>query len=174
MEFWTYIDQKFAKPSKSDEHLAVKILKFLLLNIPDKALLPSLLSPNYMQHMLKKFPGSKKFDKDEVLAEFKNVLNLIVSAASDSDTKLKTQIAVFKKLILYPGDLMIEKRTGTKVIQTITGKLSLEGIKKVSKIYRDIIANITPKEKANEKTESFWINAERIYAAHLLARYLIF
>ncbi|XP_076236733.1 MYB binding protein 1a [Calliopsis andreniformis] len=169
-EFWTCIDQKFAKPAKSDEHLAVKLFKFILSNITDKSILPSLLSPNYMQHMLRKFVGSKKHDKDEVLLEFKECLNSLVSAASNNDAKLKTQIAVLKKLILYPGDLMIEKKTGTKVIQMITGNLNLEGIKRVSKIYRDIIANTMLKETSNTKAESFWTNTERIYAAHLLSR----
>ena len=169
-EFWARIDQKFAKPSKNDELLAVKILKFILSNAIDKVVLPSLLSPNYMRYMLRKFSGNKRRDKDEVLLAFKEVLNLLVSTTSSNDTKLKTQIAVLKKLILYPGDLMIEKKTGTKVIQIVTGNLSLEGIKKVSKIYRDIIENTMPKEKPNAKTESFWTNAERIYAAHLLTR----
>lgn len=173
-EFWAHIDQKFAKPSKNDELLAVTILKFILSNAIDKVVLPSLLSPNYMRHMLRKFSGNKRRDKDEVLLAFKEVLNLLVSTTSSKDTKVKTQIAVLKKLILYPGDLMIEKKTGTKVIQIVTGNLSLEGIKKVSKIYRDIIENTMPKEKPNAKTESFWTNAERIYAAHLLTRYSMF
>ena len=65
---------------------------------------------------------------------------------------------------------MIEKKTGTKVIQMLTGNLNLDGIKKVSKIYREIIENKVPRDKSNVKTESFWTNAERIYAAHLLTR----
>ncbi|KZC14630.1 PREDICTED: DNA polymerase V [Dufourea novaeangliae] len=169
-EFWMCIDQKFTKPTKSNEYLAVEILKLLLSNIADKSILPLLLSSNYMQHMLRKFSDNKRHGTDEVLVAFKEVLNLLVSATSSNDTKLKTQIAVLKKLILYPGDLMVEKKTGTKVVQMITGNLSLEGIKKVSKIYRDIIENTIVKEKADAKSETFWTNAERMYAAHLLTR----
>ncbi|XP_043262610.1 myb-binding protein 1A isoform X2 [Colletes gigas] len=113
----------------------------------------------------------QKFTKptkiDEYMAE---VLHLLVSATNSNDTNSKTQYAVLKKLILYPGDLMIEKKTGIKVIQIITGNLNLDSIKKVSKLYRDIIENKMPKEKSNMNTESFWTNAERIYAAHLLTR----
>nr|XP_033331334.1 myb-binding protein 1A [Megalopta genalis] len=169
-EFWMYIDQKFTKPSRIDEHLAIEILKLILSSSTDKSILPSLLSTNYMQHMLKRFYGNKKHDKDEVLVAFKEILHLLVSATASSDTKLKTQIAVLKKLILYPGDLMIEKKTGTKVVQMITGNLNLEGIKKVSKIYKDIIENMIPKEMLGTKTKTFWTNTERIYAAHLLTR----
>ncbi|KOC64165.1 Myb-binding protein 1A [Habropoda laboriosa] len=170
IDFWTHVDQKFIKPSKTDEYLAIQILKFILSNTIDKSVLPLLLSPNYVQHMLKKFSGSKHNNKDEVLLGFKEVLNLLVSITNNDDTKLKIQIAVLKKLILCPGDLMIEKKIGTKIIQTLTGHLNLDGIKKVSKIYRDIIANGIPKKKSNTKTESFWTNAERMYAAHLLTR----
>ncbi|CAK9816347.1 Myb-binding protein 1A [Anthophora quadrimaculata] len=170
IDFWTHIDQKFIKPSKTDEYLAIQILKFILSNTIDKSILPLLLSPNYVPHMLKKFSGSKHSNKDEVLLGFKEVLNLLVSITSHDDTKLKIQIAVLKKLILHPGDLMIEKKIGIKIIQTLTGQFNLDGIKKVSKIYRDIIANTISKEKSNVKTESFWTNAERIYAAHLLTR----
>ena len=171
--FWTRIDEKFAKPSKTDEYVALKILKFILSNIVDKSILPLLLSPNYMQHMLKKCSGSKHHNKDEILLGFKEVLNLLTSV-TNSDTKLKIQIAVLKKLILYPGDLMIEKKTGTKIIQVLTGNLNLDGIKKVSKIYRGIMENTIPRDKSNDKAKPFWTNAERIYAVHLLTRYSIF
>ncbi|XP_034183243.1 MYB binding protein 1a isoform X1 [Osmia lignaria lignaria] len=169
-DFWTHIDSKFVKPSKTDEHLVIQIFKFILSNVKDKSVLPSLLSPNYMQYMLTKFSRSKKHDKDEILVAFKEILNSLVSIVNNDNTKPKIQIAVLKKLILYPGDLMIEKKTGTKVVQAVTGNLNLEGIKKVSKIYRNIIENTIPKEKPNIKTESFWTNAERMYAAHLLTR----
>ncbi|XP_076618481.1 MYB binding protein 1a isoform X1 [Colletes latitarsis] len=169
-DFWSCVDQKFTKPTKIDEYMAVIILKLILSNSMDKSVLPSLLSPNYMQHMLKKFSGSKRHNKDEILSKFKEVLHLLVSATNSNDTNSKTQYAVLKKLILYPGDLMIEKKTGIKVIQIITGNLNLDSIKKVSKLYRDIIENKMPKEKSNMNTESFWTNAERIYAAHLLTR----
>ncbi|XP_029041713.1 myb-binding protein 1A-like protein [Osmia bicornis bicornis] len=169
-DFWTHIDSKFVKPSKTDEHLAIQIFKFILSNVKDKSVLPSLLSPNYMQYMLTKFSRSKKHDKDEILMAFKEILNSLVSIVNNDNTKPKIQIAVLKKLILYPGNLMIEKKTGTKIVQAVTGNLNLEGIKKVSKIYRNIIENTISKEKSNIKTESFWTNAERMYAAHLLTR----
>ncbi|KAK9297581.1 hypothetical protein QLX08_008798 [Tetragonisca angustula] len=167
--FWTHIDEKFAKPSKTDEYVAIQILKFILSNIVDKSILPLLLSPNYMQHMLKKCSGPKHHN-NEVLLGFKEVLNLLTSATNSDNTKLKIQIAVLKKLILYPGDLMIEKKTGTKIIQMLTGNLNLDGIKKVSKIYRGIMENTISRDKSNDKAKSFWTNAERIYAAHLLTR----
>ncbi|KAG7212195.1 hypothetical protein KM043_012535 [Ampulex compressa] len=170
VSFWTGIDRRFAKPSKTDEHLAVEVLRLLLKNITDTSILPMLLSPNFLQHVLKKLTNCKRNRNDKILIAFKELLTLLVSTTSSKDVKQKTQISVLKKLLLYPGDLMIEKKTGIKVIQAITGKLSLDGVKKVSKLYRDIIENVVPVEKQNANVESHWTNAERTYAAQLLTK----
>lgn len=168
-DFWKAIDQRFTKPSKSDEYVITEILQLILSNITDKTVIPSLLSPNLLQHMLKRFSNCKRNNNDEVLTAFRKVLHLVVSATSDKDIKTKTQLNILKKLILHPGDLMIEKKTGIKVIQKITANLRLDGIKKLCQLYRDIIENKTIKERENIKVE-FWTNAERSYAAQLLTR----
>ncbi|KAL2737232.1 myb-binding protein 1A-like protein [Vespula maculifrons] len=166
-DFWIGIDRKFQKPSKTDEHVAIEILRLLLIHITDKTVLPSLLSSHFLQHMLKKCSNLKRNNNDEVVVAFKELLNLLVTSVKDIKTKI--QINVLKKLILYPGDLMIEKKTGTKVVQVITGNLNADGVKKLSSLYRNVIENEIPKERENLKTES-WTNAERIYAAQLLTR----
>lgn len=168
-DFWKGIDQRFIKPSKSDEYVAVEISRLILLNATDKNLIPLLLSPNLLQHMLKKFSNCKRNNNDEVLVAFRKVLNLMVSATSDKDIKTKTQLSILKKLILHPGDLMIEKKTGVKVIQIITGNLRTDGIKKLCQLYREIIENKTTKESEGARAE-LWTNAERSYTAQLLTK----
>ncbi|XP_012541717.2 myb-binding protein 1A [Monomorium pharaonis] len=168
-DFWKGIDQKFIKPSMSDEYIAVEILRLILLNITDKTVIPSLLSSNLLQHMLKRFSNCKRNKNDIVLIAFRKVLHLIVSATNDDDMKTKTQLSILKKLILHPGDLMIEKKTGVKVIQIITGNLRIDGVKKLCQLYRDIIENKITKEREDTKAES-WTNAERSYAAQLLTK----
>lgn len=168
-DFWKVIDQKFTKPSRSDEYIATEVLQLVLSNITDKSVIPSLLSSNFLQHMLKKFSNCKRNNNDEVLIAFKKVLHLVISATNNEDIKTKIQFNILKKLILHPGDLMIEKKTGIKVIQQITANLKLDGIKKLCQLYRDIIENKTIKEKENVKVE-LWTNAERSYAAQLLTR----
>lgn len=167
-DFWTAIDKKFTKPSKSDEYVATEILRLLLSNITDKSVIPSLLSPNLLQHMLKRFSNCKRNNNDEVLIAFRKVLDLVISATNDKDMKTKIQLNILKKLILHPGDLMIEKKTGIKVIQKITANLRLDGIKKLCQLYRDIIENKTIKERENVK--ELWTNAERSYVGQLLTR----
>ncbi|KAG5310642.1 DPO5 polymerase, partial [Acromyrmex insinuator] len=168
-DFWKGIDQKFIKPSKSDEYIAVEMLRLILLNVTDKTVIPSLLSPNLLQHMLKRFSICKKNRNDEVLMAFRKVLHLVVSTTKDEDIKTKTQLSILKKLILHPGDLMIEKKTGVKVIQIIMGNLRIDGIKKLSQLYREITENKAIKEREGTKTE-FWTNAERSYTAQLLTK----
>ncbi|XP_011257399.1 DNA polymerase V [Camponotus floridanus] len=167
-DFWKAIDQKFTKPSKSDEYIATEILQLILSNITDKTVIPSLLSPNFLQHILRRFSNCKRNNNDEVLTAFRKVLHLVISATNE-DIKTKIQLNILKKLILHPGDLMIEKKTGIKVIQKITANLKLDGIKKLCQLYRDIIENKTIKERENVKVE-LWTNAERSYAAQLLTR----
>ncbi|XP_012288300.1 DNA polymerase V [Orussus abietinus] len=171
LEFWAGIDKHFLKPSKSMEHLSLEIFKLIISNVKDKSIIPSLLTPNFLQHMLKRFQLYKKIKNDEVSLAFKETLSLLVTTVSDEKVKTKIQVAVLKKLILYPGDLMIEKITGTKIIQMIVAKLNAEGVKKIAKVYTEIVENSKAKEKSNTKTES-WTNAERVYAVQLLTRLL--
>lgn len=168
-DFWKGVDQRFIKPSKSDERIAVEILRLILVNVTDKTVIPLLLSPNLLQHMLKKFSNCKRNNNDEVLIAFRKVLCLLASATNDKDMKTKTQLSILKKLILHPGDLMIEKKTGVKVIQIITGNLKIDGIKKLCQLYREIIENKMTKEREGTKTE-LWTNAERSYTAQLLTK----
>ncbi|XP_071636162.1 myb-binding protein 1A [Temnothorax longispinosus] len=168
-DFWKGIDQRFLKPSKSDEYIAVEILRLILVNVTDKTIIPTLLSPNLLQHMLKRFSNCKRNNNDEVLVAFRKVLHLIVSATNDNDMKTKVQLSILKKLILHPGDLMIEKKTGVKVTQIITGNLKLDGIKKLGQLYRNIIENRATKDREGTKAE-LWTNAERSYSAQLLTR----
>jgi len=171
LDFWNSIDQKFVKPSKSNEYVATKMLKLMLSNITDKTIIPSLLSPNFLRHMLKRFSNCKKNNNDEVLIAFKEILHLVVSATSDKDMKTTTQLDILKKLILYSGDLMIEKKTGVKVIQIITGNLKVDGIKKLCQLYRNFITNGKIAEESKDMNiEFYWTNAERGYIIHLLTK----
>ncbi|XP_066597439.1 myb-binding protein 1A [Prorops nasuta] len=169
-EFWTGMDIRFKKPSRTDEYLAIEILKLLLPNITKKAILPQLLSPNFLAYMLKKFLYCRKKHTDEILHGFKEFLTILVSVINSDDIKPKYKIAVLKKLMLDPGDLMIERRTGTKVVQRITSSLNMECVKKLSKIYCNIIENSEPKLKGGNPEP--WTNAERTYAAQLLTKLL--
>lgn len=166
--FWLAIDQRFAKPSKTDEYLATEILGLLLQNISDKSVIPDLLSEKYLQYMLRKCKFNRRNKRDEVTHAFINVLTLLTTIMSEI-TEDKVKISTLKKLMLYPGDLMFEKWTGTRIIQLITASLKTEGVKKLSKLYKEIIENPQVKEKHGNNRE-LWTNAERIYTAQLFTK----
>lgn len=166
--FWMAIDKRFLKPSRTDEYLATELLRLLLQNLKDKSLIPVLLSEKYLQYMLRKCNFNKRNKKDEVTIAFKNILislNTILSENADNNIKISTLL----RLIQYPGDLMIEKLTGLKIIQLITATLDADGIKKLAKIYKEIIDNSKPKG-SNSDNEQTWTNVERIYAVQLLTK----
>lgn len=173
MEFWSGIDQRFVKASKSIEYLGLELLKHILTNIKNKTLVPSLLTANFLHHMIRRFTSCKKNRLDEISITFKSLLSQLISVMNDKDLKAKTQVGVLKKLILYPGDIMIEKVTGTKVVQMLTANLNVDGVKKLSKLYHEIVSNTRPKKKKGDGTE-LWTNAERIYVAQLLTRFVFF
>lgn len=166
-QFWTGIDQCFLKPSKTDEYLGVELFNILLETTKDASTIVALLSPNFLRHILKRFSFSAIHRNDDVSASFRKALTQLVTVLSEQ-TKPKVHFNILKKLILYPGDLMIEKITNTKVIQMITSQMNSDGIKKLANLYREIAANTKFKEKANSVKEP-WTNNERNYVTQLLS-----
>ncbi|XP_011297827.1 DNA polymerase V [Fopius arisanus] len=168
--FWTGLDKRFVKPSRTIEHLSLEILNLIVTNIKDKTLLPALLTPNFLHHMLKRFTSNKRNKHDDVANAFKKFLSHLVTQLDDKELKSKTAISVIKKLVMHPGDLMIEKITGTKILQMITSNLDTNGVKKLSKFYNEIVSNSVMK-RIKEREEP-WTNSERTYVGQLLSKLL--
>ncbi|XP_063979365.1 uncharacterized protein LOC135163664 [Diachasmimorpha longicaudata] len=168
--FWTGLDQRFIKPSRSIERLSLEILNLIVTNIKDKSILPSLLTPNFLQHMLKRFISNKRNRNDEVANAFRQFLTHLVTQLNDKELKPKVAVSVLKRLVQHPGDLMIEKITGTKILQMITANLDTSGVKKLSKFYNEIALN-SVKKRIREREEA-WTNAERTYVGQLLSKLL--
>ncbi|XP_001603225.1 myb-binding protein 1A [Nasonia vitripennis] len=166
-QFWNGIDECFIKPSKTDEYLGVELFNLLLEVITNKSTIPVLLSPNFLKYMLKRFSNNAKHKIDEVAVGFRKALTQLVTVLG-KDVKAKLHLSVIKKLILYPGDLLIEKITSTKVLQMLTNNLNADGVRKLSNLYREIAANTKFKEKPNSEPEP-WTNAERTYAIQMLS-----
>lgn len=139
----------------------------LLQVITNKSTIPALLSPNFLKYMLKRFSNNAKHKIDEVAVGFRKAFTQLVTVFG-KDVKAKLHIAVIKRLILYPGDLLIEKITSTKVLQMLTNNLNADGVRKLSNLYREIAANTKFKEKLNSEPEP-WTNAERTYAIQMLS-----
>ncbi|XP_034946245.1 myb-binding protein 1A [Chelonus insularis] len=170
LDFWMGIDQRFVKTSITIEYLGLELLNHILPNIKDKHLLPSLLSSNFLSHMLKRFNTSKLFHKDDIANLFRSVLTKYVEALNDEAIETKVQVEVIKKLIYYPGDLMVERITGIKILQMIIKNMNATGVKKVAKIFSAIVENTKLRKIENE--ERSWSNGERAYACQMLIKLL--
>jgi hypothetical protein len=166
--FWMGIDERFIKPSKTDEYLGVELFNLILDSNINKSIIPTLLSQNFLKYILKRFSSNPRHKVDDIAIGFKKGLFQIVKLLKDKELKAKLQISIVKKLILYPGDLMIEKITGTKILQMLISNLNADGIKKLANLYREIAANTKFKEKSNSDPQP-WTNMERTYAAQLLS-----
>ncbi|KAJ8687432.1 hypothetical protein QAD02_023226 [Eretmocerus hayati] len=166
-QFWVGFDEHFKKASKSDEYLGVELFNLMLTSLKDESVIPILLSPNFVRHMLKRLSNNPKNKTDEVANLFKKALTLMVNRLN-KDVKTKIKITVLKKLIFSPGDLMIEKLTGIKVLQILINNLNAEGVKKVSNLFKEIAANTKFKEKLNSSIPEPWTNNERTYVTQLL------
>ena len=164
-QFWLTIDQKFMKPTKSEEFVGVKIFELILKNIQNKSFIATLLSKNFLKYILHEF---KRRQKNDCAKIFKNSLALIPKIL-DKEADSKIKLEVIKKLIVNPGDLFFEKTTGTKTIQLLMSNLNAEYIKKLSKLYHRIASNSKFKEKEDSIKEP-WTNVERGYAVQLLVK----
>lgn len=186
------------KLTKTEKFMAVQLFKLLLENYEkyiekikceefvDKKIkkknisfLSSLLSNNFLKYLLKRFKMNP-IKNDEIAIEFQKALTLFVKVLDlelgfyiqnsiiDKKEETKLRLDILKKLIFYPGDIMIEKLTGTKVFQTIMCKLDTDGVKELSELFRDIASNTKFKEKPDSEPES-WRFDERIYVMQIFS-----
>lgn len=162
------MEAEFPRPSKTAEALAITILTHLLNNIKDKSAIPALLSHNFFKYMLKKCAMNKKNTKDPVIVGFKEFLTKIATVL-DVETEPEVQIAVLRKLIFYPGDLMVERKIGVKILSKITVNLSTQGVKGLAAIYRSIVDTSATTERLNLAPKT-WSNMERMFAAQYLVK----
>ncbi|XP_014218699.1 myb-binding protein 1A-like protein [Copidosoma floridanum] len=144
-----------------------------------KSFFPSLLSTNFLKYFLKRFK-TNPIKNDEIAMDFQKALTLFVKVLDqdlefqvqnsliNKDEESKLRISIIKKLIMFPGDLMIEKLTGTKVFQILFQKLNANGIEELSDLFREIAANTKFKEKPDCEPEP-WRFEERIYAMQIFS-----
>lgn len=163
------MDLLLTRPNRNRYFAFSTIFIGILENSIETSEIPNLLTKNYLQQMLNTFKTSVGKNKDK---DFQQITQKLFEALLDAlkkDTKDKTKIKVLKKLLFYPGCFVFEKITKSKLIQNITATLNQEGVKKLSKIYRDVILAKTDRVINEEITEKWW-NTDRIYASHLLVK----
>lgn len=87
-----------------------------------------------------------------------------------SEVTSNVKFQLLERLLFYPGSLIFEKTTKSKLVQQITLLLDVDGVKKLAGVYRDIVCG--EKRQQDSLSETWW-NNDRLYAAQLLVKLLL-
>lgn len=163
------LDNALFKFHRNKHILATVLLKHIAENSTDVSVIPRLLTQNYLKETLAYFKTLKTKQQDSEFQEqtrsfFSTILNVLKNDGVSSDVKFK----VLDRLLFYPGSLVFEKITKSKLVQQIILLLDVRGVKKLATIYRDVVLG---KKREHESTEDWW-NSDRLYVAQLLVKLL--
>ncbi|VVC26651.1 Armadillo-type fold,DNA polymerase V,Armadillo-like helical [Cinara cedri] len=163
--FWAVLQPHFTGPHSRYQQMAVmKLFTYIVkTSSPDSVHL--LLSNWFIDMLLKSFSRPNA----DTLVSY---ARLSISAVMDRISTFTTAEIAYRillKFILPPGDMMVEKITGIKILQNCLLKMDEEHIKLLAKQCQLVILM---KKKGNDEKGHFWKIQDRGYAAQLLARLL--
>ncbi|XP_046395581.1 myb-binding protein 1A [Ischnura elegans] len=177
---WSNVEQHLVKQNRNRQLVGLEVLKHIINHTQDKSQLSAFISPPFINIILKSKANAKQSQDKEmqvIFSKVKEVFDVLMKNLQHESVNDKTKVLVLKKLLFHPGNFMIEKDTGLKIVQPITTSLASKGIKKLAKVYQDVVSGkISIKEEDGNtyRKPDFralpWKNKERIYAAQLLAR----
>ncbi|XP_050437310.1 uncharacterized protein LOC126843678 [Adelges cooleyi] len=163
--FWSVLQPHFTGPhNRFQQMAAMKLFSNFVKNCSPNSMV-SLLSNWFLDMLLKSFSRS---NADALTSYAKTSITAVMERVSGLDTAV-IPYRVLLKFILPPGDMMIEKITGIKIVQNCLMKMDEEHIKLLAKQCHLVILM---KKKGNNDKAHFWKIQDRGYAAQLLARIL--
>lgn len=168
-DFLKELDETLFKFHRNKHIISTVILKHIAEHLTEPSVLPQLLTHNYLKQTLAHFKTFKPKQNDSEFQQathdfFNALLNVLKKPEVSGDTKYQ----ILERLLFYPGSLIFEKTTKSKLVQQITLLLDVEGVKKLAAVYRDVVSG---KKRQHESTEMWW-NNDRLYAAQLLVKLL--
>lgn len=158
------MDSSLARKHRNKQIISTIILKNILNNSTDPALIPQVLLPNFVCNTLNYFRELTGKQKDEEYQKaarefFASILNSLKKEEVASEIKLE----VLEKLLFNPGTFHFEKVTKNKLPQQILTILDAESTKKFADTYREVTLGTKAKENS-------WFNSDRLYAAQMLVK----
>ncbi|CAG9861313.1 unnamed protein product [Phyllotreta striolata] len=171
-EFLEHIDACLDIPNRNKLFLVTKLLTVILENLQDRTQIPTVLNKNFIHQTLTYYKSLKgKSDDVEYGKISKTFLDALIDATKENNVESDTKISILKKLLFSPGTFIIEKITHSKVIQNITLNLNVDGVKKLAKVYKNVIEG---KEVIDNQYghRDLWSNNDKLYATHLLIKLL--
>lgn len=166
--FLNEIDQTLLKFQRNKHLLATIILKHITNHLADFSVIPQLLTHNYLKQTLNYFKTLKAKQQDiEFQQETHQFFNTLLDVLK-KDVPGNVKFELLERLLFYPGSLIFEKTTKSKLVQQITLLLDIDGVKKLASVYRDVVLG---ERRQHESTDAWW-NNDRLYAAQLLVKLL--
>ncbi|XP_026809583.1 rDNA transcriptional regulator pol5-like isoform X2 [Rhopalosiphum maidis] len=163
--FWGVLQPHFTGPHNRYQQMAAMKLCTNIVKNSSLDSVHSLLSNWFMDMLLKSF---SRPNADTLISYTRSSISAVMDRVSSSATP-NIAYKVLLKFILPPGDMMVEKITGIKIVQNCLIKMDEQHIKLLAKQCHQVI--LMKKKGNNEKTH-FWKIQDRGYAAQLLARLL--
>lgn len=163
--FWSVLQPHFTGPHNRYQEMAAMKLCTNIVKNSSLDSVHSLLSNWFMDILLKSF---SRPNADALISYTRSSISAVMDRLSSSATP-NIAYKVLLKFILPPGDMMVEKITGIKIVQNCLIKMDEQHIKLLAKQCHQVILM---KKKANNEKTHFWKIQDRGYATQLLARLL--
>ncbi|KAL4148695.1 hypothetical protein QTP88_002866 [Uroleucon formosanum] len=163
--FWGTLLPHFTGPHNRYQQIAALKLCTFIVEKSSLDSIHSLLSNWFMDILLKSFTRP---NADTLVSCSRLTISAVMDRVSSSATP-NIAYKVLLKFILPPGDMMVEKITGIKIVQNCLIKMDEQHIKLLAKQCHQVILM---KKKENKENTHFWKIQDRGYAAQLLARLL--
>ncbi|XP_018319326.1 uncharacterized protein LOC108732835 isoform X2 [Agrilus planipennis] len=149
------------------------ILTNIIRALDDLSLLTELLQYNFMLQLQHHFrtPNTSDPDYPKAVARVNEFFETLLTVFRNSYILDQYKVALLKKLLLYPGDLLIDNYFDVKIVRGMTSILHTEGVKELSNLYKKIVTeNIKKENKA--KVDSPWTLDEKRHASNAFVQLL--
>lgn len=167
--FLNALDATLFKFHRNKHLISTLILKEITRNLTNFSAIPQLLTHNYLKQTLAHFKTFKPKQQDGEFQQHTHAFfNTLLEVLKKSEITSQIKFNVLERLLFYPGSLIFEKTTKSRLIQQITLLLDVQGVKQLATVYRGVVVG---EKRPNESTDAWW-NNDRLYAAQLLVKLL--
>lgn len=171
LDFWQKEIQEILLASTKYKEIVT--LRLLTTIFDDAKIQPktaiALLSNSFIAMITKALRSGKQQKNDDfssnLYAEFFDAIEKYIQSISESEKP-----AIILKFIDFPGTLVIEKYTPSRVIHKFIAQLKSEGVKTLFEFYKNILLD---RKAKNPKSNEGWLHMEREHCVQMLQTLLI-